>query len=639
MFDLVTKNKTLVYVVLGLIILTFAFFGVDSYFQGTSAGPEVATIGKNPISEQELAVALRRAQDQMREQGQQNAQQNAQMNEYLNSPEFKRSVLDEVIQRRLLLGYAASTGMVVSADELRTVIADIQAFYDADGKFSPTRYEQLLRAQNLTPASFESQIKQDVILSRIQGAMAGSAFIPDKVLQRLVRIRGQEREVSQLLVSPSEFKSNVSVSEEDAKAYFDENRPLFQIPERARVEYLMLTPEVAAANVTVSDDDLRRAYQERLSEFQSVEERRASHILIAIASGATDEEKKAAREKADEIHQQLDDSPGRFASLAREHSGDPGSAEQGGDLGFFPRGLMVAEFDEAAFTLNVGQISAPVQTQYGYHIIRVDEIKEVETRPFAQVRNELEDAIRKVEVQDAYLQAAQTFSDMVYTEYDSLQPTADALGLTVQQSDWISPSGGAVMPVLNNPKLLEALFSPEMLEERRNTNAIEVEANTLVSARVIEHKLPTDMPFEDVAQDIIDHLGALEAIELAREDGGATLAKLNDGEQLSLKWSNPGYVTLLRRQGLHPEGARAVFSADTSSLPAYAGVSVDDGRYVIYRISNIRDVETVSDEELETANRQLSQLAVQAQYADYVASLRERSDVTINESRLNPDLQ
>ena len=205
--------------------------------------------------------------------------------------------------------------------------------------------------------------------------MAGSAFVPDKVVQRLVRIRAQEREVSQLLLSPADFKGKVSVSEEDAKTYFDENRELFQIPERARIEYLMLTPEVASANVQVSDDELRRAYQERLPEFQTQEERRASHILITMASGATDEEKAAAKAKADDLYQQLKQSPGRFAELARTQSADPGSAEKGGDLGFFERGFMVAEFDEVTFSLNVGEISPPVQSQYGYHIIRVDEIK------------------------------------------------------------------------------------------------------------------------------------------------------------------------------------------------------------------------------------------------------------------------
>ena len=340
MFDLVTKSKLLVSVVLGLIILTFAFFGVDSYFRGTSAVPEVARIGDAVVSDQELGFALRQAQNRLREQ----ARQNPEMSTYLNSPEFRRAVLDDVIQRRLLLGYAGQAGMLVSVDELRDGIMSVQAFYDEDGKFSVARYEQLLRAQNLTPAGFESQIEQDLILSRIQGALAGSAFVPDKVVQRLVRIRAQEREVSQLLLSPAEYTDEAAISEADAKAYFDENRPLFQIPERARIEYLVLTPDVASANVEVSDEDLRRAYQERLSEFQTEEERRASHILIIVASDATEEDKVAAKEKADDLYQQLEQSPASFAKLARTHSGDPGSAEQGGDLGFFQRGFMVPLF-------------------------------------------------------------------------------------------------------------------------------------------------------------------------------------------------------------------------------------------------------------------------------------------------------
>ncbi len=632
MFELVTKSKFLVSIVLGLIILTFAFFGVDSYFRGGGSVPAVATIGDARISEQELATALRQAQDRMREQ----ARQNPQMNEYLNSPEFRRAVLDDVIQRRLLLGFAAASGMTVSVDELRNVIGEVQAFYDEDGKFSVARYEQLLRAQNLTPADFENQIEQDLVLSRIQRALAGSAFVPDKVVQRLIRIRSQEREVSQLVLSPAEFKRKVSVSEEDARKYFDENRSLFRIPERARVEYLVLTPAVVSANVQVSDEELRRVYQERLAQFQTDEERRASHILITIASGASDEEKAAAKAKADDIYQQLKQSPNKFAELARTFSGDPGSAEQGGDLGFFQRGFMVKPFDDAIFALKVGEISAPVLTQYGYHIIRLDEIKPVETTPFKQVREQLQNELRQSAVQDAYLRAAQTFSDMVYTEYDSLKPTADALKLTIQQSDWISPAGGGSNPLLNHPKLLEALFSAEILEERRNTEAFEVQPNTLVSARVIEYKPPTDMPFEDVVKDIMDHLGAQKAIELTRQEGKEILAKLEAGEPLNLKWSKPGYVTLQRRQGLHAEGVRAVFSADTGKLPSYAGVAVDDGRYVIYRISKVRDVESVSADETETASRQLSQLVAQEQGEVFVGSLRERAEVKVDESRLNP---
>jgi peptidyl-prolyl cis-trans isomerase D len=637
MFDFVTKNRLLVYVVLGLIILTFAFFGVDAYFRGGgAAADEVATVGDSKITVQEFATSVRRAQDRMRAQAQ--GQQSQQMNAYLNSPEFRQAVLDEMIERRVLLQQAAKAGMAVSEEELRSAIASVQAFYGEDGNFSIERYEQLLRAQNLTPAQFERQIEQDILLGRIRNTVAGTAFMPDKVVERLVRIREQEREVSQLVISPVDFRGQIEVTPEEAKQYFEENKSLFRIPERAKLEYLVLTPEVAAANVAVSDDELKQVYEQRIAEFQTPEERRARHILIMVDSDASDEEKAGAEAKASDIYRQLQAEPGRFAELARANSGDPGSAEQGGDLGFFQRGFMVKEFEDAAFALSKGEISAPVRTQFGFHIIRIDEIKAVETTPFARVREQLLKEVREDRVQEAYLEAAQTFSDLVYTEYDSLKPTADALNLTVQQSDWVSPTSGGMNPLLNNTQLLEAVFSGESLEERRNTEAVEVQPNTMLSARVVEHEPPSDMPFEDVSADIVDFLKSERAIEEAKTEGEAIVGKLKSGEEIKgLDWSRPSFVSLQQRQGLHAEGARAVFSADATQLPAYAGVAVDDGRFVVYRISEVQEIDSVSPDQLQTASRQLSQITEQEQYASIVASMRERSEVSVRQDRVQPE--
>ncbi|MGD2139417.1 MAG: SurA N-terminal domain-containing protein [Burkholderiales bacterium] len=634
MFDWITKNRLVVYVVLGLIILTFAFFGVDAYFRGGGGANEVAKVDGSVISVQEFSRSVRQAQDRMR----QSSQQSQELSAYLNSPEFRKAVLDDLIQQRILLQYAAASNMVVSPGELRSVIGSVQAFYDDQGRFSAERYEQLLRAQNMTPAAFESQIQHDLILGRIRDSVGGTAFIPEEVAERLVRLREQRREVSQLLISPSAYRDKIEVSEEDAKAYFEENKSLFRIPERAKVEYLVLTPEVAAANVKVSDEELRKRYEERISEFQTPEERRASHILISVPADATEEQTAEAKARADKIYQELQASPGRFAELARANSDDPGSAEQGGDLGFFQRGFMVKEFEDAAFSLPKGQISAPVKTQYGYHIIRVDDIKAVKTTPFEQVREQILKELREQRIQDAYVDAAQTFSDMVYTEYDSLKPTAEALNLTIQKSDWVSPASGGMNPLMNNPDLLEAIFSTESLEDHHNTQAIEVQPNTLVSARVVEHSAATDMPFEDVSSDIVEFLKSQRAIEKAKEEGEAMLEKLKSGERIKgLDWSKPGFVSLQQRQGLHTEGVRAVFSTDTSQLPSYAGLSVEDGRYVIYRISKVENVESVSPDQLQTARRQLAQMAQQEQYLSFLRSMRDRTKVEVREDRINPE--
>ena len=489
MFDWVTKNRTVVYAVLGFIILTFAFFGVDAYFRGGGSANDVATVGDSSITIQEFGRSIRQAQDRMR----QTAQQKPELNTYLNSPEFKHAVLDEMIQRRLLLQYAAKSDMVVSPNELRSVIGSVQAFYDDQGKFSPERYEQLLRAQNMSPADFERQVEQDLVLGRIRDSIAGSAFMPEKVVERLVRLRGQEREVSQLLISPAQFRNTIKVSDEDAQKYFDENKSLFRLPERARLAYLVLTPEVAAANVKISDEELKKRYQERINEFTTPEERRASHILIAVPADADEQKQAEAKAKAEKIYKELQASPDRFAELARANSDDPGSAEHGGDLGFFQRGFMVKGFEDAAFSLPKGKISAPVKTQYGYHIIRVDAIKPSKVTPFAQVRDQILKQLRESKIQQAYAEAAQRFSDLVYTEYDSLKPAADALNLTIQKSDWVSPTSGGANALLNNPKLLEAVFSTDSLEKHHNTEAIEVQPNTLLAARVIEHSPASDM--------------------------------------------------------------------------------------------------------------------------------------------------
>jgi peptidyl-prolyl cis-trans isomerase D len=630
MFDFVTSNKRVVKVVLAIIILPFAFFGIDFYFRDGGGGNAVAEIADAKIYQQELGVALRNAQDNMREQ----ARGNAQLTAYLSSPEFRKSVLEDMIQRRLLLNQAVSSGMAVSDSELRKVIAGIAAFHDESGKFSAARYEQLLRAQNMTPDTFENQMRQEIMLGRMQTAIGGSAIMSQTVTERLIRIREQERLVSQHVLAPAQFQAKARVSKEDAKKFYEENPDQFQIPERVRLEYAILTPEVAAHSVKVTDEELRQLYQQRIADFQTAEERRASHILLAVPAGASDEEKSKVLAKAQDLRDQLKKAPGRFAELAKQHSQDLGSGEQGGDLGFFQRGFMVKEFEDAVFAMEPGAISEPVETQYGYHIIRLDGIKPVKTTPFENVKAELQEQARKDRIQRAYGEAAQTFGDIVYSQYDSLKPAAEALNLTIQTSDWIARTGGGGNPLLNNEKLLEQVFSPESINDRRNTEAIEVQPSMLLSARVMEHAPASTVPFEQVTKDIIDHLTMQRSIELAEKEGRAALEKLQKGEKSGLQWTSGQYVSLQQRQGLHPEAAKAVFSADVKSLPAYVGVPAEDGRFVVYRISEVRDVENVKPEQVASTGKQIEQMAGQAQYQDFVSSLRERAKVKINDTAL-----
>ncbi len=637
MFDFVTKHKRLMMIVLCVLIIPpFAFFGIDFYFRDGGAGAGVATVSGTEISQQEFGTALRQAQDRMRDA----VRENPQLAKQLESPEFKEAVLNDLIQRRVMLGWAAANGMLVSDAELRTIIAGIDAFRDENGKFSTDRYERLLRAQGMTMTMFESRIRQDILLSRIQSTYASNAFVPDAVVERLVRIREQRREVSQAVFEPGQYLAKARVSEEDTRKYYDEHPDEFQLPERAKVEYIVLTPETVAQSVRVSDAELRQAYQDRRSQFQTQEKRSASHILIAAGSRATPEEKSQAKAKAEDLAKQLRDSPSRFAELARKFSQDPGSAEQGGSLGEFDRGFMAKPFEDAVFGMKkAGEITGPVNTEYGYHIIRLDGIKAPVVTPFEQVRAQLLDEVSKERTQRAYTEAAQSFSDMVYEQYESLKPAADALKLTIQKTDWIGKAGGNMNPLFNNPKLLEQLFSSESVNNRRNTEAMEVQPNMLLSARIVEHLAASPVPFEEVKLDIVEHLQAQRVAELAEKEGRAALEKLMKGEAVDLRWSPSTMVTLTRRQGLHQEGVQAVFGANTAKLPAYAGVSAPQGRFVIYRIARVEDLQSVSPEQIKSAAGQITQLAAQEQFTALVASLRERASVKIDRAKLQPSQQ
>jgi peptidyl-prolyl cis-trans isomerase D len=633
MFDFVTKHKR--WLQLGLLVLIvppFALFGIDFYFRDGGTGGAVAKVGSASISEFEYTQALRQAQERMREMMRDNPDPTV-----LNSPQFKESVLNEMVERRVLISHARKSGMDVATPDLQKVITGIDAFHDDSGKFSIDRYRTLLRNQGMSEAIFEEDVRTGVMLGQLQGVYAGTGFVPDAVVERLVRIREQEREVSQMVFNPADYLKQSKVTAADAQKYYDERKSEFQIPERVKIEYVLLTLDSAEAAVQVSDEELRAAYESsKEARFATPEERHASHILIAAPATASAEDKAKAKALAEDVLKQVKAAPKKFGELARKYSQDPGSAEKGGDLGSFGRGLMVKPFDDALFAMKAGEIAGPVETQYGYHIIRLDGIQGGQVTPFEKVKSQLAGEIRKAKAGKAFSEASEKFNDTVYEQFDSLKPAADAYKLTIQKSDWVSRAGGNVNPLFNNEKLLGALFSDEVLKNKHNTAAIEVQANMLMAARVTDHEPAAPLPFDQVRDDIQRHLATEAATSQALADGKAALDGLLKGEAPKGKaaWSTPQMVSLQKRLGLHAEASQAIFGADVSKLPVYVGVTAPQGRYVVYRISKVKDVTTVDAAQKKALAKQLAQTAGQEQFQAYLASLRERTEVKIDRAKL-----
>lgn len=626
MFDYVRNSKLLVQVILGLIIAAFALWGVESYRAG---GPAVgvAEVNGSSISQREFEDALRRQQDQLRQA------LGAGGPEVLDSPQMRRSVLDNLIEQRLLADRATKLGFVVSDQQLAEVIRGIEAF-QSGGQFSRERYEQLLRGQGMTPVMFEEQLRQDLKVRQLADPYSAFDFVVRPQVEGVIGVLEQRREVSRVTVDADRFLDKVSVDDARAQAWYETRAEEFRVPEQVRVEYLVLSGDTLAARIEVTEDELRAYFESHRNEFGAPEERSASHILITVAAGAGDEERAKARARAQELTAQAQQKPAQFAELARAHSQDPGSAAGGGSLGSFRRGVMVKAFDEAVFAMAEGEIRGPVQSDFGYHVIRLDGIRPGTVPGFEAAREDVLQAVRRQKAAKRLAEAAESFSNLVFEQPQSLQPAADALGLPLGTSGWI-PRNGENAPFPMNPRLLQALFAEDSIRDRRNTEAVEVAPNTLVAARVTEHKPASRKPFDEVKRQVLARIKREEAAALAAREGEALLARLRAGETANADWVGPSLVSRQEAAGVPPAALRAIFQADRAALPAYIGADGATG-YTVYRVTKVVDADPADEGKQAAYRAQLSQLLAQAEYAAYLESVRRDAKIEINQRALAP---
>lgn len=625
MFEAVRSNKRIAQFILALLIVPFAFFGMDAYFTGGPGANDVATVGRSKISAMEFDQALREQQDRLRE-----ATGGSVDRAMLESGAMRRAVVENLVNQRLLALYAADENMVVTPQHLQQVIAGVPAFH-SDGRFSLERYEAALRAQGMTPAMFESRLAYDLRIQQIAAAVGESAFVSRTSARNYLTAQLEERRIREMEFSPEAFLDQVKLAGDAAQQFYEANPDRFQQPARLRAEYVVFDQGALASRASVSDEQIRQYYEANTARFGQPEERNTRHILIAVPADAPEDEVAKAREKAERIVAELRKDPSRFAELAKAESDDPGSAAQGGDLGYFGRGAMVKPFEDAAFGLDEGEISDAVRSDFGFHIIQVSGVKPSSVRPLEAVRDEIEQELRRQEAGRRFAEFAEQFSNMVYEQPDSLTPVAEALGLEIHTTDWISRPGAKVGE-FDNERLLNALFSDEAIESRHNTEAIEVARGTLMSARVTDHEAARRLPFEQVKADIEQQLRAEEAAQLAAARGGEALAALKKGETVSREWSGP---RLLKRADaeLPPTAVEAVFSASTRELPAHVGVTLSDGAYVVVRIEEVVRPELgENDPRVQAVMQQYGQLIGERDFSAFLASLRERYEVEINEA-------
>ncbi len=627
MFDFVHKNKRFIQVLLGIMIVPFAFFGLESYTRSMGGANDVANVDGQSVTVREFGEEYRQQMDRLRGI----LGRTADLTPF-DTPEARSGLLDTLIDRRLLATAAVKSRLAISDEQLRELIMTMEPF-QVDGKFSKPTYERLLQAQNMTPAAFEGRLRYDLTMSQLSRAIVGSAIRSRTVADRVATLEGQQREVQEHVIAAENFVAQVKVDEAAAKAFYEANLASFRTPEMVRAEYLVLSAEQLGALDPVSDDELKAAYAARESQYKVPEQRTVSHILIAAGADAKPAEKEAARKKAAALLAEVRKTPAKFAEIARQNSQDPGSAEKGGDLGTVAPGSMVKPFEEAAFRLKDGEISDLVETEFGFHIVRVTAIQPAKVKELAEVRPELMKELARQKGTRKFAESAEVFSNLVYEQSDSLKPAAERFKLQVQKSDWIPKAGSPAAGVLANPKMLGALFSPDSIQSKRNTDAIEVAPGVLASARAVEHKPAAQLKFEEVRADIEKQLRLQEAGKLARREGEARLAELRAGKDPGIKWSAPHPVSRAKSEGLPPQALRDILSADASKLPAFAGFGADRG-YVLYRVGRIIEAPAKTEADSKSAVARLESEAGNQQFAAFASSLRSRAKIEIYKENL-----
>lgn len=629
MFRFVEKQKLLIQILLGGIALTFATWGIQSYTQFRSENGAVATVNGIKITQREFDDALQRQQQRLRQLFGDRLDLDA-----LDTPATRRALLESMIDNRLVASAAAKARLAVSDDTLREAILGIPAFQE-DGRFTRSAYEAVLRSQGMTPQGFESSMRYELTLQQVSNAVTESAIGSRTVAARLAKLLEEKREVAEALVPAQPFMSQVKVDPAQAKAYYDSHQDEFHVPERMRVQYVVLSGEALAATEPVTEAELKQAYEANASRYKADEQRRASHILIQVEPDAKPAVREAAHKKAEEILAELRKSPGSIAELAKKYSQDPGSADKGGDLGYFDRGMMVKPFADAVFALGkVGDISGVVKSDYGYHIIELTGIQPGRTRTLDDVRKELTAELRRQKAARAYAEASERFSNLVFEQADSLQAVAQRFKLKLQDTGWITRAVDKAPAPLNNTKLINALFSDDVLVKKHNTPAVEVAPESMVAARVLEHEAASLRKFDDVKSGIEQELRRQEALKLAEKEGEAKLSKLRLGADAGLKWSATRQVTRRDAKGLSEEALRRIVTADVSKPPAYVGADKGEAGYAIYRISKVIEPDKKTDAQMATDVANLERAEGQADYDAFVASLRKRAEIEINAKNL-----
>ncbi len=633
--DGIRNSKWMKYLLVGIICVPFALFGINSYFGG--GGPDYAAkVNGEKVGLAEYNNAYQLQRNQLRQAF------GGRIPEGFDAAGMiGQQAMDTVVTRELLRQSTYNNNMAIGDKALAREIYTSEAF-TVDGAFDKERYQLQLQSQGISAGEFEAQYRGDLLLQQLQGAVVDTAFELETEAQQVALLRDQQRTLSTITFPLQQTADDIEVDDAAIEQYYNDNIANFNNPEKVKIEYLELRPEHLTTDLEVTDEQLQEYFDLNRREFRSAEQRDASHILLTLDSDASTSDADDVRDKALELIAKIDAGES-FEDLAAEFSDDPASGAEGGSLGAFERGVMVPPFEEAVFAMAVGDISDPVRSDFGYHIIRLNEIIEEQGKSFEDVRDEIDARYRREQADQRFYEVREQLSNATYENSDSLDPAADETGLEIKVSDWIDSN--TTDGIGQHRPVLTAALTEAVLNEGQNSDVIEVGENHVVVLRSVEHEPPAPKALDEVKDDVLAQLQQQRAREQLDELAGTSIDELREGADATALADTHGAIYVepaaVGRQGSDTDRAIIAelfkMAKPTEGESNYRQVSTSSGDVAIVIFSGIAaasDAESASDEETP-AVPSLAPRAGAAEFAALVGGLQAGAEVEQNDFLLN----
>ncbi len=634
MFDFIRNNRRfLQFVMLVMILPSFVFFGIQGYNR-MGDGDNLATIGQQAISQAEFDNTMRSQLERYKQM--MGANYDAKL---FDTPAARENVLNSLISQKVVSAEAQRDALLGSDDRLREIIKTLPGVV-VDGKFDVEAYKRFTASQGFASTDgFEAKLRADIGVQAITSTLQGSTVVPTSLVDKVAIAQERTYSVQEVLFKPETYADKVRFEASDVEKFYTAQRKQFELPERAKIEYVVFDTAAVAKGITVAEVDLKAYYDANQARLGTPEERQASHILIKADSKASEKEVADAKVKAEALTALLKKDPNQFAKLAKENSQDAGSATQGGDLGFFKRDAMVKPFSDMAFSMKEGDVSAPVKSDFGWHVIRLTGIKAANVKGFDAVKNELAVELKAQQATKKFAEQSEQFSNLVYEQGDNFKAVAEKFKLEIKTVEGITrtsmkQTAPAGTPNANpfNEKLANALFAEDAIKAKKNSEAIEAVKGTLVSARMVDYVAPKTLPLTEVKTSVEAQLKQDLAKKMAQSEGEAKLKALQAKPTDSLD----GLATAKDVSKLKPDTlSSAAFSAivrASATLPSWAGATLSNGHFAIYKVVAVGPIPTLDETKRANAQAALKRAYAEQEAQSLINVLRERHNVKVLKS-------